>query len=64
MDFNLGKEFERIYISKKEIETYSLKLNLTKYLPKYMIPEELHRINSFILNNNNKIDRNHYMNKK
>jgi len=44
----------------KKLDSEKLILNLTKNLPKYMVPEQVKYIQNFKLNQNGKIDRKFY----
>lgn len=50
------RQITLIYVSDSSDER-QLKLQLTKILPKYMVPTKYHRINALPLNTNGKIDR-------
>ena len=43
-------------ISKNDVEDYKLKKYLRKYLPDYMVPDKIVRMETFPLNSNGKID--------
>lgn len=54
---DLKRKITLVYSSSCEITDRQIKIELTKILPKYMVPTKYHKIDSLPTNNNGKIDR-------